>query len=537
MAGSKSSKSIDPALLVHATAVATYKEFDHADPVLVMDTPVFSSTLQKVALNQNGYVCPITQLANEVLHMIYAYLTPGEAANLRLMSKGMAVVGLHYLAPTVHLDLEEASFKKLRDIADHPIASKHVYELVYEVDRLESLSREDWSRRIMGPEYIASRDRGEPEDPGANADVTTRRAYLRELKVYLSMPFHRFTQGQIHQEWNHFRDAYNKQTHICHSSSLSGKLKDTLIKLPNLRSVRTSSKNTMTRWMEGFTQRLGALWDQNALVLDLPGGAWKVGLCSTQNLLRALGHHRLPITTLRLDGLNWQFLAQNKKDFMLTQECFCHLKDLSIYFTGRVTIADGCISVDVDRYDSDAFRRVKQRGRLVELLSAAPDLEALAIGFGECDFTMSTSLEETFGMFHWHSLKAIEFIAFETSETELLDFLSRHAKSLRSVNMSGMGLLGGTWSTTLHRMRQTLKLEHFHMPMEVTEPNGTISQGTGSEFEYWDVERKVFVSCGLEDLVEQYLQGHDEEDMTFTAYLAGLRVQCEGIPMVLLHHT
>ena len=488
-----------------------------------------------MTFNSNGYVSPITQLANEVLHMIYAYLTPGEAANLRLMSKGLAVVGLRYLAPTVHLDLEEASFKKLRDIADHPIASKHVYELVYEIDRLEPLSREDWSRRIMGPEYIVSRDRGEPEDPGEDADLSTRRAYLRELKTYLSMPLHRFTQGQIYEEWNHFRDAYSKQSHICHSSSLSGKLKDTLIKLPNLRSVRTSSKNTMTRWMEDFKQRLGALWDQNALELDVPGSAWRVGLCSTQNVLRALGRNKLPITTLRLDGLNWQFLAQYKKDFMLTKECFRHLKNLSIRFTGRVTIDDEGMS-RVDRYDSAAFRRVKQRGRLVELLSAAPDLEALTIGFGECDFTMSTSLEDTFGMFHWHSLKAIELIAFETTETELLDFFTRHANSLRSVTLGGMGLLSGNWITILHRMRQTLKLEHFHMPMELTEPNGTISQDTGSKFEYWNVERKAFVSCGLDDLVEQYLQGHDKEDMTFTAYLASLRAQCEGIPMVTVRH-
>ena len=468
--------------------------------------------------------------------MIYAYLTPSEAANLRLMSKGMAVVGLHYFAPIVHLDLEEASFKKLRDIADHPIASKHVYELVYEVDRLESLSREDWSRRIMGPEYIASRDRGEPEDPGANADVTTRRAYLRELKIYLSMPLHRFTQGQIYQEWNHFRDAYNKQSHICHSSSLLGKLRDILIKFPNLKNVRTSSKNTMTRWMEGFTQRLGAWWDPNALVLDLPGGAWNVGLCSTQTVLRALGHHRLPITTLRLDGLNWQFLAQNKQDFMLTKGCFRHLKDLSIYFTGRVTIGDEGISVSVDNYDSDAFERVKQRGRLVELLSAAPDLEALAIGFGECDFTMSTSLEDTFGKFHWHSLRAVELITFETTETELLDFFSRHADSLRSVTLNGIGLSGGTWLTTLHRMRQTLKLKHVHLPMGFTEDDDTMTLGTDCKLEYWDVEREVFVSCPLEDLVEQYLQGHDKEDMTFVAYLASLRVQCLGIPMV-LHQT
>lgn len=475
--------------------------------------------------------CAITKVPNEVVHMIYAYLTPGEAANLRLMSKDMAVIGLHYLVPTVHLDLKEDSFKKLQDIADHPIASKHVYELVYEVDRLECLSGEDWSRRIIGPEYIASRDRGEPKDPGGDADLAARRTYFQELNIYLSMPHHQFTQGQIHQEWNKFRDAYKKQLDICHSSSLSGKLIAILIKLPKLRSVRTSSENTMTRWMEGFTQRTGASWDPNAPVLDLPGAAWKVGLCSTQRVMRAIGHHRLPITTLRLDGLNWQFLTQNKRDFTLTKECFRHLKDLSINFTSRVTIGDESISASAHRYDSEAFSRVTQRGRLVELLSAAPDLEALAIGFGECDFTMERSLEHTFGMFHWRSLKTVELIALETTETELLDFFGRHANSLRGISLSAIGLSDGAWSTTLHRMRQTLKLKHARMSMGMTEATGMISRGTAWGVEFWDVEYKVFVPSCLKDLVEEYLQGYDKGDMTFEEYLASLRVDNLGMPM------
>ncbi len=486
-----------------------------------------------MALDPKGYYSPITKLATEVVHMIFGYLTPGEAANLRLLSKNMAAVGLHYLVPAVHLDLEEDSFNKLRDIADHPIVSKHVYELVYEVDRLESLSWEDWSRRIMGAGYNSWQYRGPPEAPGANASAAAMRAYSQELEIYLSMPVHRFPQEQIHQEWNGFRDAYIKQSNTCRSLSLPGKLRDTLIKLPKLRSVRTSSKNPMTRWMEGFTQRHDALWDQNALVFDQPWSAWKVGLCSTLSVLRALGHHNLPITTLCLDGLNWQFLAQKDRDFMLTKESFRHLKDLSIFFIGRVTSGDESTSFSLQRYDSDAFRRVKQRGRLVELLSAAPDLEALAVSFGECELIIAISLEHTFGTFHWNSLKAIELIAFETSENELLDFLSRHANTLESIILNAIDLSNGTWLTTLHRMRQTLKLKHARVPTELTENNGMIIWDGERKVECWDAERKVFISSCFEDFMERYLQGHDKEDMTFEAYLASLRVERSGMPSVL----
>ena len=468
--------------------------------------------------------CPITKLPNEVVHMIFAYLTPGEVANLRLLSRSMAVVGLHYLVPTVHLHLEEDSFNKLRDIANHPVVCKHVYELIYEVDRLESLSWEEWSTRIMGAGYNGSRYRGPPGPPRQNASATTMQAYNHLLKMYLSLPVHRYAPRQIQKEWDQYNDAYIKQWNICHSSSLLGELGDALRKLPNLRSVRTSSQNTMTRWVEGFTQRFGASWDQYALTFDTPMADWKVGLCSVQSILSALGHHNLPITTLYLFGLNWQILAQDEKDFMLIKQSFRHLKNLSLIFTGRVTRREGATFVSANRYDSDAFRRIGQRGRLVELLSAAPDLEALTISFAKCDFTISNPLQHTFGRFHWHSLRSLELVDFEPSENELLDFLSRHADSLHAVCLRFIHLQDGTWSTTLHRMRQTLKLEEANV-WELAEDVGrTRVWDMHKEVKIWDEECKVSVSSYLGKLVEQYLQQHDKEDMTFEAYLTSLHI-------------
>ena len=463
--------------------------------------------------------------------MIFAYLTPGEAANLRLLSKNMAAVGLHYLVPTVRLYLEEASFNKLRDIASHPVVSKHVCELVYEVDRLEPLSWEDWSRRIMGPEYIVSGVRGfrsEPEPPGANASAATMQVYLQEVEIYMSTPTHQFSQEEIHQEWNQFRDAYSKQSRICHSRFPWGKLKDALIRLPKLRCVRMSSKNTMTRWLGGFTRRHGASWNENGLLRDAPRGAWKAGLYSTQNVLRALGRHNLPITTLCLDGLNWQFFAQDKRDFLITKQSFHHLKNLSIELIKRVTAIDEDLSITLHRYDCDALKRIEQRGRIPDLLRAAPDLETLRISFDLC----GTTLGHVVGVFHWRSLKAVELDAFETSEGDLIDFFSRHANSLHSVTLANIDLLDGTWLPILHRMRQTLKLRHAHAFPHFTEDDGFTVWEMDRTIEYWNEERKVsVVSPPLGDVIGQYLQEYDKEDMTFEAYLITLHLEPLGIPI------
>ena len=465
---------------------------------------------------------PITKLPNEIVHMIFAYLTPEEAANLRLLSKDMAAVGLQYLVPTVHLHLEEDCLNKLLDIAGHPVASKHVYELVYEVDRLESLSWEDWSRRIIGAGYNSWEYRGPPESPGANASAAAMQAYSEELETYFSTPVHRYSQEKIHQEWHQYGEAYIRQWNICYSSSLSRELEDALAKLPNLRSVRTSSQNTMTRWMEGFTQRLGASWDHDALVLDLPMAPWKVGLCSTLSVLRALGHRNLPVTKLDLSSLNWQLLAQDERDFMLVKKSFRHLKYLSICFTGRATVRYGFSSVRAELWDSKTFELIKEDGRLLELFSAAPDLEALTISFSSCDITMAISLEDVFGKFHWNSLKTIRLVAFEASENEMLDFLNRHANSLQSVSIADIDLRDGTWSTTLHRMRQMLKLKHAQVSWELTDDHTVWAMKT--EVKIWNEERKVFVSSCLGNLVGQYLLEHDKEDLTFEAYLTSLRI-------------
>ena len=81
------------------------------------------------------------KLPSELLHPICAYLKPTEVANLRILFRAAALVGLHYLVPEVRLNLAKDSFKQLRPMAkqlrpmaEHPVVSKSVTSFIYEAD-------------------------------------------------------------------------------------------------------------------------------------------------------------------------------------------------------------------------------------------------------------------------------------------------------------------------------------------------------------------------------------------------------------------
>lgn len=48
---------------------------------------------------------PADRLPAELIHMVFTYLKPIEAAAFRWAGRGVAEIGLQYLAPTVYLRL------------------------------------------------------------------------------------------------------------------------------------------------------------------------------------------------------------------------------------------------------------------------------------------------------------------------------------------------------------------------------------------------------------------------------------------------
>ena len=53
--------------------------------------------------NERHYSFPIESLPLELLHEVFAYFKPSEAAALRLLNRALAAVGIQYLVPKLHL--------------------------------------------------------------------------------------------------------------------------------------------------------------------------------------------------------------------------------------------------------------------------------------------------------------------------------------------------------------------------------------------------------------------------------------------------
>lgn len=89
---------------------------------------------------------PAVRLPSELIHVVFTYLEPTEAAAFRWAGGVVADIGVQYLVPTAHLVLKEESYTRLLAIAEHPVVSKYVIKLVYETEGLKFADRQGFER-------------------------------------------------------------------------------------------------------------------------------------------------------------------------------------------------------------------------------------------------------------------------------------------------------------------------------------------------------------------------------------------------------
>lgn len=98
---------------------------------------------------------PIDGIPVEIAHLIFARFSPGQVAELRLVCKVFAAIGLHHLKQEIHLIFKSSSFQRLREFVEHPVISKRVTSLFYEADALESYrTMGEWRRNILVPGWM-----------------------------------------------------------------------------------------------------------------------------------------------------------------------------------------------------------------------------------------------------------------------------------------------------------------------------------------------------------------------------------------------
>ena len=455
--------------------------------------------------------CPIDKLPAEIIHMICVYLRPTELANLRLVSRLVGPISLHYMVPEVHLVLTKDSFERLKAIAAHPIASKYVTSFFFEADRFSEWSRGRWEYFLVSPGYVAQLEelgmQGRSCQYASDESLWISGHGFSKLE---STPCHHYTEKEIER-------AYEKYVELLRLQQMHPDVTDVaeaMKHFPHLNEL----KMTISDCGQMQTSRLRKLF-QPALTGSYETSATPstrlepLGLQQMRSLLLGAYSAGLKVETLQCGLVDWRTLDQSEWTFARMRDSVSNVRNLRLDFdTGG----------DVDYgspWWSPSCPQVFGR-RLGDFVAAASKLEHLQISFQSDYPDWPAGLENIVGEHHWPSLKSINLKVMGTAEDELVSFCSRHASTLKSVHLTSIGISEGNWYAALDRMRKILTLDSIVLEGILESRHDQSSLQEYHEGYYGQCERtleKWFLrACPgaereLGDFMEEFMESYERE--------------------------
>lgn len=212
---------------------------------------------ESAAVPTQSSTFPIDRLPPELVHSVFSYLKPTETANFRLLCWSFAQIGLEYLVPCLYLQIDINSYERLIAMSRHPIVSKYVKWLEYEVDCVKDLGFQDWEQNLYGREYLAAENQDPPVRPPANASQRTWRAFDRATTAIDSMPRHRFKASQLEEAFMIYLELAEAQEHI-RTQACHGSITEVMKLFPKLKGVRMSRFGAFDRYGTQIEDKFGA---------------------------------------------------------------------------------------------------------------------------------------------------------------------------------------------------------------------------------------------------------------------------------------
>ncbi|MCJ1453535.1 hypothetical protein MMC28_003882 [Mycoblastus sanguinarius] len=423
---------------------------------------------------------PINDLPAELIHTVYSYLKPTEVANLRLCSRILAALGLQYLVPEVHLFLAKESFKRLQDIAEHPIVSKYVTSFFYEGDKLAVYDQELWESRITSPQYLARLRQ-------AHRESLNQRYLLRSHKgvtaTARAMPRHQYTKQQLTDAFSRYEDYWHYQFDDLHQRHLD--IATAMKRFPRLKEIIMSTGALVRPYTHAIQKAFEPGYCQE-FTDDTPPG---YGVPQMGALLMGACQAGLELQSLDCGYVDWHIFTQDEDTNAELKKSLRCLRDLSLDIT-----------VD-EKYDEDGFSEMEnceeflQNGRLRDFITSAPQLRSLNICFSHNEPVYPTDLKQVVGDFTWPSLRSVGLQNIETCEENLVSFCERHARTLKNLNWESLGLSEGEWWPVFEKIGPMLNLASVSLSGYFESMKDTLQFDTG------DAEERPY----LKEAIELYL--------------------------------
>ncbi len=364
---------------------------------------------------------------------------PRDIKQFRLVNKAFSIAGAEYLFPEIYLTFQSQSFERLRTISEHPFFSQHVKQLRYEPDVYGDRDEHDWNEYYHSLSVINIMRYVE------QAEAESERASLAlesGLKDELDQKYRAHKAVCLDQESIRSQhDSYNFDL-----------VTQAMARLPNLAEVTLNFE-------QGAVIQSNAFNRAYAGTIFLPRGDYghksPYSTMQLRSLLFGAASAGTKLKSLGCGKIDWKFLTADEEQMEIMKTA---VKDLE-YF--RIMLYTGRGSLQFDGLGSEAgqcFTFLESGLRMCELLSAMKDLKVLNVSI---DDTPGADLDYMVGTTLWASLRVFELGSFLVAENTLIDFLKRHAGTLKELELNDITLIDGGWTSALPRIRIAVLLEEF----------------------------------------------------------------------------
>ena len=436
---------------------------------------------------------PADRLPSELIHMVFAYLDPKDAAVFRWAGRVVAEIGLHYLTPKVYLKLREDSYDQLLAIAEHPVASKCVIELQYETAGLQLINRKTFNQIFTCTNLRSQQHESSEQEASRDVPLPSKKRTAR-------------TTGQLlNRAWLLYEEYQAGHKKIEQAGFFRAKMVEAFKRLPSLTIFSAPAKSAYDRYVAEIESSLPTDF---SVYVGTYGDPSCVG--ATKSVLLAVESAGLQLSSFHCPQFNWQTLKQDFSDLPTLGRSIFHLKVLDIAFV------------------EFGYDIILKNGRLFSFITSAPNLERLRLNFEVWPsyYTMPM-VDEIIKDFHWPSLKAISLESLASSGHYLVQFFERHKNTLREIRLRDMIMPQGSWEVTFHEMRRTFRFGH---QLNTCKLGGTFEdRQLGYEMEY--TREGNIDATGT--MISDYVQATDVGDITLVQYWEIMEPQQLLLPFLL----
>ncbi|KAI4107882.1 MAG: hypothetical protein LQ339_002492 [Xanthoria mediterranea] len=400
--------------------------------------------------------CSLDRLAPELQHMIFAEVDTSDIPTLRLTCRSLAAVGLEYILPEVELLFTPKSLERLRGISEHPTLSCHVKSLVYRADSLRTCSNiEEWYEQIPQAAYIRFCDSHScgPKPP----EWEFWHEWAAWLGINRLSRLDPSTKTLFHDAWVKYQALWNQQHELRRSGFGQATIMTALSKLPRLQNIILSNHIDMADPMKdrdyhGQSLNLKAHADVLAASIGDQGYSHCSGNPHLLSLLRGIVHGKVAVKNLSFGWVEWHFF-EIPGIIDLVRRALRSLTALKMRLIGYIDLPD---------YPSTVSDLV------LAFFQSLPNLETLDVIFdAPGDFEQRVDLTAVFGNIVWPHLRILSLEDLKTSQSSLIDFLERHARTLKVLRIGFIELREGTWPQIWASVRNLVDLVDFEIREDI----------------------------------------------------------------------